>query len=60
MPSPANGMFEDFNKERIEVLDNTFIEIYALYFNEKDKFFGGDSFGFIGSLKDAMMKWAML
>lgn len=56
MPSPANGMFEDFNKERIEVLDNTFIEIYALYFNEKDKFFGGDSFGFIGSLKDAMMK----
>jgi len=56
LPYPVKGEPEDFNKMRIEVLEDTFIELYSLYFKEKSKFIDGYNFEFTGSLREAMMK----
>lgn len=56
MPYPIKGEPEDFNKERIKILENTFIELYSLYFKEKSKFIDGYNFEFTGSLREEMMK----
>lgn len=56
MPFPTNGKIEHINKEKIEVLNNTYIELYDLYFNDNTSNNEGDNFQFIGTLKDEMMK----
>jgi hypothetical protein len=56
LPYPKKGEPEDFNKKRIEVLENTSIELYSLYFKEKSKSIDGYNYEFIGSLKEEMMK----
>ena len=53
MPSSEKKEIENFSDERIRVLDNTFIELYSLYFKEK---LNGYGYEFEGSLKDEMMK----
>jgi hypothetical protein len=56
LPYPKKGEPEDFNKERVEILENTYIELYSLYFKEKSKFIDGYNYEFSGSLKEEMMK----
>lgn len=56
MPYPSNNQLYDFNKSKFEVLEDTHLELYSLYFKEKSKFVDGKYFEFEGSLKEAMMK----
>jgi len=56
MPSPGNNELEDFSNERIKILDDTFIELYSLYFKDKSKYIDGYNYEFNGSLKEGMMK----
>jgi len=56
MPSLPNNELEHFNKERIKISENTFIELYSLYFTEKSKYIDGYNYEFKGSLKEEMMK----
>lgn len=56
MPFPTNGKIEHINKEKIEVLNNTYIELYDLYFEDNTSTNEGDNYKFIGTLKDEMMK----
>lgn len=56
MPYPEKEVPVDFNNERIQISDNTFIELYSLYFKEKSKIKDGYNYEFTGSLKEGMMK----
>ena len=55
MPLPSLGEREDFAKERIKVMEDTYIELYSLYFRVKENFLGRISYEFEGSLKDEML-----
>ncbi len=56
MPYPEIDKFKSFNNEPIEVLENTFIELYSLYFKETTEHNELYNYTFEGSLKDVMMK----
>ncbi len=56
LPYPKKGEPEDFNNERVEILENTYIELYSLYFKVKSKFIDGYNYEFTGSLKEEMMR----
>lgn len=55
MPSSRIEQNENFGRERIEVIENTYIELYSLYFKDKATFLGEISYEFEGSLKEEMM-----
>lgn len=55
MPSVQTEQNEDFSKEIIEVMENTYIELYSLYFRNKASILGEISYEFEGSLKDEML-----
>lgn len=55
MPLPQTGQCEDFSKERIEVLENTYLELYSLYFRNQSNPLGDISYEFEGTLMDEML-----